>query len=167
MMAMACAALFCACNPFPKQQTDEAIQAVMKEFNAVGISAAVVKDGKIVYNNSFGYKNLADKTPLSNDDVMRIASISKSFTATSLLQLVDKGDISLDDDVSDLIGFKIRNPHHPDIPITLKMVLSHTAKILDGELKKEVDAIHQHLEDQDQKIDYIIKMLEERGGADV
>jgi len=95
----------------------------MSEFNAVGISAAVVKDGKIVYNNSFGYKDLATKAPLSNDDVMRIASISKSFTATSLLQLVDKGVISLDDDVSDLIGFKIRNPHHPDIPITLKMVL--------------------------------------------
>ena len=132
MLAMAGIALLgIGCNSFPKQQTDEAIQAVMSEFNAVGISAAVVKDGKIVYNNSFGYKDLATKAPLSNDDVMRIASISKSFTATSLLQLVDKGIISLDDDVSDLIGFKIRNPHHPDIPITLKMVLSHTASIKD------------------------------------
>ena len=103
----------------------------MKEFNAVGISAAVVKDGKIVYNKSFGYKNLDEKIPLGNDDVMRIASISKSFTATSLMQFVDKGVISLDDDVSDLIGFKIRNPHHPDVPITLRMVLSHTATIKD------------------------------------
>ena len=85
MLAVACIALFGeSCNPFPTQQTDEAIQAVMNEFNAVGISAAVVKNGKIVYNNSFGYKDLAGKVPLSNDDVMRIASISKSFTATSL-----------------------------------------------------------------------------------
>ena len=122
-----------ACGPSREQMTDQAINNVMNEFKAVGISAAVVKDGKIVYNESFGYKNLDTKTPLANDDVMRIASISKSFTATSLLQLVDKGIISLDDDVSDLIGFPIRNPHHPEIPITLRMVLSHTASIRDKE----------------------------------
>ena len=114
-----------------EERTSKAIQSVLDEFKAVGISAAVVKNGKIVYNESFGYKNLETKEPLSNSDVMRIASISKSFTATSLLQLVDKGVISLDDDVSDLIGFKIRNPHHPDVPITLRMVLSHTASIRD------------------------------------
>lgn len=120
-------------SPSAKQRTDQAIKDVLDEFNAVGISAAVVKDGKIVYNESFGYKDLNTKTPLANDDIMRIASISKSFTATSLLQLVDKGIISLDDDVSDLIGFKIRNPHHPDVPITLKMILSHTSSIRDKE----------------------------------
>ncbi|MBE6224519.1 MAG: beta-lactamase family protein [Bacteroidales bacterium] len=127
--------LFGACTSAPdaKQLTDQAISQVMEEFQNVGISAAVVKDGKIVYNESFGYKNLETKEPLGNTDVMRIASISKSFTATSLLQLVDKGIISLDDDVSDLIGFRIRNPHHPDVPITLRMVLSHTASIRDKE----------------------------------
>ena len=120
-----------SCAPSAEERTTQAINDVMKEFNAVGISAAVVKDGKIVYNESFGYKNLDEKIPLGNDDVMRIASISKSFTATSLMQFVDKGVISLDDDVSDLIGFNIRNPHHPDVPITLRMVLSHTATIKD------------------------------------
>lgn len=122
-----------ACAPSVEQKTSQAIHEVLDEFQAVGISAAVVKDGKIIYNKSFGYKNLETQTPLCNDDIMRIASISKSFTATALLQLVDKGIISLNDDVSDLIGFKIRNPHHPDIPITLKMILSHTASIKDKE----------------------------------
>ncbi len=115
----------------PAEKTDKALQAVLEEFNAVGISAAVVKDGQIVYNESFGYKNLDTKEPLTNTDVMRIASISKSFTATSLLQLVEQGIISLDDDVSELIGFKIRNPHYPEDVITLRMVLSHTASIKD------------------------------------
>ena len=135
LILLICTALimFVSCTPSRKQMTDQAINDVMTEFQAVGISAAVVKDGKIVYNQSFGYKNLDTKTPLSNDDIMRIASISKSFTATSLLQLVDKGIISLDDDVSDLIGFRIRNPHYPEVPITLKMVLSHTASIRDKE----------------------------------
>ena len=89
--------MFAACTPAPTpaEKTNEAIKAVMEEFQNVGISAAVVKDGKIVYNESFGYKNLETKEPLGNTDVMRIASISKSFTATALMQLVDKGVISL------------------------------------------------------------------------
>lgn len=125
--------LLSANTPSREQQTRQAINNVLDEFQTVGASVAVVKDGKIVYNESFGYRDLKTQTPLSNSDVMRIASISKSFTATSLLQLVDKGVISLDDDVSDLIGFRIRNPHHPDVPITLKMILSHTSSIRDKE----------------------------------
>ena len=135
--------LFSACAPTPEQKTDKAINAVLDEFQAVGIAAAVVKDGEIVYNKSFGYKDLENKTPLCNDDVMRIASISKSFTATSLMQLVEKGIISLDDDVSNLIGFKVRNPRFPDTPITLRMILSHTASINDnGENYLSLDHIN-------------------------
>ena len=143
-MAIATAVLLFAssCSTFPTEQTDQAIQEVLEEFKAVGVSAAVVKDGKIVYNKSFGYKDWENKIPLANDDVMRIASISKSFTATSLLQFVDQGVISLDDDISDLIGFTIRNPHHPDTPITLRMVLSHTASIRDQEDYSTLDHLN-------------------------
>ena len=47
-----------------EQRTSDAIKGVMDEFNAVGISAVVVKDGKIVYNETFGYKDWNAKTPL-------------------------------------------------------------------------------------------------------
>ena len=114
-----------------ERNINRAIEGVIDQFDIVGLSAAIVKDGQIVYNHSFGYKDLETKTPLANDHMMRIASISKSFTATSLMQLVERGVISLDDDVSDLIGFTIRNPHHPEVPITLRMILSHTASIRD------------------------------------
>lgn len=133
LMVVVSLALMSANTLSREEKTHRAVSEVLDEFQAVGISVAVVKDGKIVYNESFGCKDLETKTPLANDDIMRIASISKSFTATGLLQLVDQGIISLDDDVSDLIGFKIRNPHHPDIPITLKMILSHTSSIRDKE----------------------------------
>lgn len=122
-----------ACTSTLEQRTNGAIQKVMEEYNAVGIAAVVVKDGQVIYDNAFGYKDLERQLPLSSSDMMRIASISKSFTATGLMQLVDQGLISLDDDVSDLIGFTIRNPHHPQVPITLRMVLSHTASIRDKE----------------------------------
>lgn len=131
-----------SCSNSVEQKTNEAILQVMDEFQAVGVSAAVVKDGQIVYNQSFGYKDLETQTPLSNNNMMRIASISKSFTATGLMQLVEKGLISLDDDVSDLIGFQIRNPHHPDVPITLRMILSHTASIRDKEDYSTLDHLN-------------------------
>ena len=131
-----------SCSNSVEQKTNEAILQVMDEFQTVGVSAAVVKDGQIVYNQSFGYKDLETQTPLSNDNMMRIASISKSFTATGLMQLAEKGLISLDDDVSDLIGFQIRNPHHPDVPITLRMILSHTASIRDKEDYSTLDLLN-------------------------
>ncbi len=130
MLLAAFALLFVSSSSaFPTKRTDRAIRRVLEEFQAVGISAAVVKDGKIVYNNSFGVKDLESRTPLRNNHLMRIASISKSFTATALMQLVEQGKISLDSDVSDLIGFSIRNPRFPATPITLRMLLSHTSSI--------------------------------------
>ena len=125
-----------------EKRTDRAIQKVFSDFKAVGISAVVVKDGQIIYNQTFGYKDLATKELLANDHVMRIASISKSFTATALMQFVERGVISLDDDVSDLIGFTIRNPHHPDVPITLRMILSHTSSIRDKEDYSTLDHLN-------------------------
>src|SRR5690606_26903523 len=75
----------------------EEIASVMAKYDAVGVSVAVVKGDDIIYNQSFGYRNVATQEPLENDDVFRIASISKSFVATSLMQLVEAGKLSLDD----------------------------------------------------------------------
>ncbi len=115
----------------PTSAAAEEIAAIMAEYDAVGVSVAVVKGDRIIYNRSFGFRDLATQEPLENDDVFRIASISKSFVATSLLQLVDAGKLSLDDDVGELVGFPVRNPNHPDLVITLRMVLSHTSSISD------------------------------------
>ena len=108
------------------------LQQIMKENKAVGLAVAVVKGGKIVYVGSFGKKNIENDVDLKKDDLFRIASISKSFTTTALMTLVDKGLVDINQDVSELIGFKVRNPKFPDIPITLKMLLSHTSSLRDA-----------------------------------
>jgi CubicO group peptidase (beta-lactamase class C family) len=124
-----------------KKDINADIAQVMKEFNTVGLGVAVVRNGQIVYANSWGYKNLETKTLLKNDDIFRIASISKSFTSTAIMQLVEQGKISLDEDVSDLIGFKVRNPKYPDVKITVKMLLSHTSSLNDSEGYFTMDVI--------------------------
>ena len=126
----------------PATTAAEEITAIMAKYEAVGASVAVVKDGAITYNQSFGFRNLETQEPLENDDVFRIASISKSFVTTGIMQLVDAGKLSLDDDVSELIGFPVRNPNHPDVVITLRMLLSHRSSISDSNGYFTLDALN-------------------------
>ncbi|PST83554.1 serine hydrolase [Pedobacter yulinensis] len=123
------------------QAVPPAIDSIMKKFDAVGLSVAVVKKGKLVYTGSFGWKNREQQLPLKDQDIFRIASISKSFSATSIMQLADAGKVSLDDDFSKLIGFKVRNPKFPETVITLRMVLSHTSSLNDSQGYFTLDVI--------------------------
>ncbi|MNK22823.1 D-alanyl-D-alanine carboxypeptidase precursor [compost metagenome] len=124
------------------EKTEAEITAIMKKLDAVGLAVAVVKNNQLIYNHSFGKKSIENNTLLSNTDIFRIASISKSFAATSIMQLVDAKKLSLDDDFGDLVGFKIRNPKYPEIVITLRMVLSHTSSINDSEGYFNLDVIN-------------------------
>jgi CubicO group peptidase (beta-lactamase class C family) len=126
------ALLLPGCNS-PEKEFEKDMEAYIAEIDAPGITCAVVKDNQVIYHHNFGVKDLATKEPVDDATLWRIASISKSFTATSLLQLVEQGKVSLTDDVSDLLGFKVRNPKYPDVPITLEMLLSHTSSINDSQ----------------------------------
>ncbi len=120
-----------ACGPSLKKQADQKMDEIVQQQKAVGLSVAVVKDNKIIYTGAFGYKNLEDSTKISTDDIFRIASISKSFTATATMQLHEAGKFKLDDDVSPALGLPVRNPNYPDIPITYRMLLTHTSSLND------------------------------------
>jgi CubicO group peptidase (beta-lactamase class C family) len=119
-----------------------AIQQIFKEEKVVGLSVAVVKDNKIIYTNSFGNSNLETGAPLTNKNIFRIASISKSFSATSIMQLIDAGKLDLDEDVSNLVGFVIRHPKYPETVITLRLLMSHLSSINDSEGYFSLDYIN-------------------------
>jgi CubicO group peptidase (beta-lactamase class C family) len=124
------------------EKVEKDLQVIMKQLDVVGLSVAVVKKGEIIYTHSFGLKDIESGTPLTDQNIFRIASISKSFSATSIMQLVEAKKLSLDDDFSDLVGFKIRNPKFPETVITLKMVLSHTSSINDSQGYFNLDVIN-------------------------
>ena len=126
-------------------QTDKAyaeLKTIIKEFNVIGLSVAVVKNNRIVYTQSLGLKNIESNTPLSDSNIFRIASISKSFSATSIMQLVEAKKLSLDDDFGKLVGFPVRNPKFPETVITLRMVMSHTSSINDSQGYFSFDSIN-------------------------
>jgi len=90
-----------------------------------GAVVAVVKDGNVLFEKGYGYSDVAKKTPVSPQATLfRPGSISKLFTWTSVMQLVQQGKLNLDRDVNDYIDFKI--PPAYGKPITLRDVMTHT-----------------------------------------
>ncbi len=129
--------------------TEKAFEKEMEEFRQrignVGMGVGVVKDGRLIYTHSFGLADVENGIPVKDNTLFRIASISKSFSATSVMQLVEKGKLSLSMDVSDLAGFPIRNPKFPDTVITLEMLMSHTSSINDSQGYFSFDGINPDL----------------------
>ncbi len=106
-------------------------EAMMDSLKVVGANVVVVKNNRIVYSHSFGLKNRERGEEMTPSTIFRIASISKSFTATAIMQLAEKGKIDLKADVSKYLDFKVQNPKYPDVPITAEMLMSHTSSLND------------------------------------
>jgi CubicO group peptidase (beta-lactamase class C family) len=100
------------------------------------LSVLAIRDGQVVYEKQFGSRWI-DASDASRNQaadhatLYRIASISKLVTTLGVMRLVEAGTLKLDADVSDVLGFTLRNPHFPDTPITLRMLLSHTSSLRD------------------------------------
>ena len=136
------ALLFPIISNAQENKAEAAIQQIMKENPVMGLSVAVVKDNKFIYTHSFGLKDVETNAPLTNENIFRIASISKSFSATAIMQLVEAKKVDLDQDVSELIGFKVRNPKFPETVITLRLMLSHLSSINDSQGYFSLDSIN-------------------------
>ena len=78
-----------------------------------------------------GPADLATGRPVTADDPVRIASISKLVVAIGVMRLVERHKLDLDADVSGLLGWRLRNPAFPDTPITLRLLLSHRSSLTD------------------------------------
>jgi CubicO group peptidase (beta-lactamase class C family) len=94
-----------------------------------GMAYGLVVDGKLVYSGYYGYTDVDKKLPVNNLSDFRIASMTKSFTAMSILKLRDEGKLKLDDPVYMYIpGFKNQQyPTKDATPVTIRMLLSHAA----------------------------------------
>ncbi|MGE5109363.1 MAG: serine hydrolase domain-containing protein, partial [Acidobacteriaceae bacterium] len=91
-----------------------------------GAVVLVVKDGKVLFAKGYGYSDVAKKTPVTPDGTLfRPGSVSKLFTWTSVMQLVEQGKLDLDRDVNDYLDFKI--PPRNGKPITLRNIMTHTS----------------------------------------
>ncbi|MBK6754103.1 MAG: serine hydrolase [Flavobacteriales bacterium] len=97
-----------------------------------GLAAVLVRDNAIVWYGNYGLADRDLSTPVTDSTIFMLASVSKTITATALMQLVEDGLVGLDDPVNDHIPFTVVNPNHPDSVITIKQLLTHTSSIQDN-----------------------------------
>lgn len=124
----------------------EYIQGVYDQLEMTGLGIAVVQNDSIIYQSSFGYSQLpTDSTPgriLKNDDLFRIASISKTFIATTILQLEEEGKLLINDNASDYLDYSLKNPYYPESPITIFHLLTHLSSINDSQSTWDIDKLN-------------------------
>lgn len=99
------------------------IPLYMEDARMPGFSIAVVDDGKTIYAEGFGLRDTRENLPATPDTLYGIGSITKSFVAIAIMQLVEEGKIRLDDPVSEHIPFELGLP---DDPITIHHLLTHS-----------------------------------------
>ena len=120
-------------------ETDSpAVRALDRELEAMviapdrpiaSLSVVAIRDARVVYERQFGYRHIARADPANASTLYRIASITKLVTALGVMRLVEEGKLDLDEDVGKYLGYRVRNPHFPDVPITLRALLSHTSSL--------------------------------------
>src|SRR5262245_1567351 len=105
---------------------DALIPSQLRNRNIAGAVVSVVKDGQLLFQRGYGYADVEQKKPVVPDQTLfRPGSISKLFTATAVMQLVEQGKLDLDRDIDNYLDFSI--PKIYPEPITLRQLLTHTA----------------------------------------
>ena len=95
--------------------------------NAIpGIAVGLIQDNALVYENGFGVRNLDTGEPMTSRSVMSMASVSKAFTATAIMQLIEAGKVNVDDTfVTHVPYFEMEDPRYKDI--TVRHLLAHNS----------------------------------------
>ncbi|MEM1220724.1 MAG: serine hydrolase domain-containing protein [Bacteroidota bacterium] len=108
-------------------QIDAYVQSVITQVGIPGLAVAVIKDNRIIHQQNYGYANLEHQVPVSDASIFRVYSLTKPIVAVGVFQLMENGDLRLEDKVSKYV---------PDLPkawqgVRIKHLLSHSAGLPD------------------------------------
>ena len=127
MMLALCATVYHYANA---QQDTRLFDQVLKEelpLKNTGATVLVSRNGKIIYQKALGMANVELNIPMQMDNVFRIASITKQFTAIAILQLMEQGKLNLQDEITRFLpGYPVQGAK-----ITIEHLLTHTSGIRD------------------------------------
>lgn len=110
------------------QYFDQRIKVLMTKYKIPGVNIAIIRQGKILWVNAYGFANKEKAIPMKLETTCRVESISKSVTAWGILKLIEQGAISLDDKViKHLKTWKFPPSSFNPETITIRQLLSHSA----------------------------------------
>jgi CubicO group peptidase (beta-lactamase class C family) len=104
---------------------DGLVPLQLQQEDIAGAVVVIVKNGSVLFAKGYGYADVKAKKPVSPETTLfRPGSISKTFTWTAIMQLVEQGKINLDTDVNQYLDFQI--PHTFGRPVTVRNLMTHT-----------------------------------------
>lgn len=104
---------------------DEFVNKSLKDWEVPGVAVAIIKDGKVILNNGYGYASLSPKKKVNPETLFAIGSTTKAFTSFAIGQLVEKGKVDLDKPVRDYMPLFKMDEEYKSNHITIRDVLSH------------------------------------------
>lgn len=106
---------------------DQYMQSVMKERQIPGIALLVVRDGKVIRSQGYGFSNVELQVPVKAETIFQSGSVGKQFTAAAVMMLVEEGKVGLEDALTKFF------PNAPDSwkNVTVRHLLSHTGGFTD------------------------------------
>lgn len=118
------------------------VDAVAAKYGAMGLQAAVVEDGEVTDSFSYGWA-VKGVTPMTPEHKIRSASITKIAVGMAAMILNEDGVIDLDESIGPYWGVTAKNPSHPDVPVSIRTLLSHSSslKVFSWEVSRSRDNV--------------------------
>ena len=133
-LALVLAVLLAICAPAAgeQQEMDARVDEVFSATRTVGGAFVVAQHGEIVYERYYGEQQKTTHVPVSEETYFRCASVTKLVTGIGLMKMMDEGILDPDEDISTYLGYTVRNMSFRNTPITLRMLMSHTAGLVEN-----------------------------------
>ena len=110
---------------------DSLIATQISQNHIPGLASCIVKNNQIIWNRCYGYANIEKSLMVNDSTSFLLASVTKTFTGTAVMQLWEQGLFGLDDNVNNYLptDVSVINPYYSGNPITFRMLLTHTSSI--------------------------------------
>jgi CubicO group peptidase (beta-lactamase class C family) len=130
-------------NPASSVQKQSSIRLhnlhrIAVENHVVGMTVLGYSRGRIRFVYNYGYSDIERKIKVDNNTIFFMASVSKIVTGIAVMKLIEEGKIrSIESDIGNCLGFKVRNPKYPQNPIRIRHIMTHTSGINDSGISSE------------------------------
>lgn len=142
MLNKSVAFLFLATSLLTAQETQfngaEDLHTELSKISKIGLikgfGVAVVSKDSILFGNGYGYSDVQNKLPYTQNSIQNIGSVSKTLIGIALMKAQEMGKLNLDDPINKHLDFRVINPHHSNEPILIRHLATHTSTIRDTDL---------------------------------
>ena len=118
-----------------------------------GFAVGIIGKDTTFYLDAFGFADKSTNKSFTRKTVLNIGSITKVFVAVAVMKAVEENKITLDTKINDLLPFRVVNPFHPEIPLTLWHLVTHTSGIQDTRPYNKAYILEEEIEINKSRVD--------------